>query len=85
MPETLTPLEEGVSSGSAVDLSAIEQQKENIAPLAAGRSAKVLHTLFTQDRKSLNDELKAGHDRFNEEIDQVEKDGADDPLDVYHR
>lgn len=73
------------SSASAVDLSAIEQQKENIAPLAAGRSAKTLHTLFTQDRKTLNDELKAGHDRFNAEIDQVEKDGADDPLDVYHR
>ena len=78
-------LEEGGSTASAVDLSAIEQQKENIAPLAAGRSAKTLHTLFTQDRKTLNDELKAGHDRFNAEIDQVEKEGADDPLDVYHR
>lgn len=73
------------SNASAVDLSAIEQQKENIQPLASGRSAKALHTLFTADRKTLQDDLKEGHDRFKREIEQAESEGADDPLDVYHR
>ena len=60
-------------------------QKENIQPLAAGRSAKALHTLFTSDRKTLQDDLRDGHNRFQKEIEQVEQEGADDPLDVYHR
>lgn len=76
-----------VSSGSTegVDLDAIEQQKENIQPLASGRSAKALHTLFTSDRKALQDELEKGHERFKREIEAVEEEGSDDPLDVYHR
>lgn len=73
------------SNASAVDLDAIEQQKENIQPLTGGRSAKALHSLFTSDRKQVQDELREGHERFKREIDAVETDGHDDPLDVYHR
>jgi len=69
----------------AVDLEAIEQQKENIQPLSSGRSAKALHNLFTSDRKVLQDELEKGHERFKSEIETVEEEGSDDPLDVYHR
>lgn len=75
----------GSSDASAVELSAIEQQKENIQPLAAGRSAKALHALFTADRKQLHDELREGHEGFRKEIQQAEREGSDDPLDVYHR
>ena len=81
--------EQGNSSShegnSAVDLEAIEQQKENIQPLTSGRSAKTLHSLFTSDRKVLQDELEKGHERFKREIEQAEEEGSDDPLDVYHR
>ena len=73
------------SDVSAVELSAIEQQKENIQPLTAGRSAKALHALFTSDKKTLQDDLRERHAGFQREIEQVEQDGADDPLDVYHR
>lgn len=73
------------SAASAVDLEAIEQQKENIQPLTAGRSAKQLNSLFTSDKKALHDQLARGHERFKEEIRLVEEEGADDPLDVYHR
>lgn len=73
------------ASAAAVDLSAIEHQKENIQPLSSGRSARALHSLFTQDRRTLQEELREGHERFRAEIDAVERDGADDPLDVYHR
>lgn len=72
-------------SNSGVDLCAIEEQKENIQPLAGGRSAKALHTLFTSDRKVLQDELEKGHERFKAEIERAEEEGSDDPLDVYHR
>lgn len=75
----------GSQEGVTVDVDAIEQQKENIQPLSTGRSAKALHSIFTSDRKALQDELKEGHDKFNAEIEQVEADGTDDPLDVYHR
>ena len=73
------------TSSEGVDLEAIEQQKENIQPLSSGRSAKALHSLFTSDRKVLQDELEKGHERFKKEIESVEEDGSDDPLDVYHR
>ena len=73
------------TSSEGVDLEAIEQQKENIQPLSSGRSAKALHTLFTSDRKVLQDELEKGHERFKREIESVEEEGSDDPLDVYHR
>lgn len=76
---------EGNGAAAAVDLSAIEQQKENIQPLTSGRSAKALHTLFTSDRKVLQDELEKGHEKFKREIEQAEEEGSDDPLDVYHR
>jgi hypothetical protein len=57
--------------------------KENIQPLASGRSAKKLHSLFSSDRKSVEDELKEGHARFKAELETAED--AEDPLDVYHR
>lgn len=85
-----SPVRDGNSSrtsegNSAVDLEAIEQHKENIQPLTQGRSAKALHSLLTSDRKTVNDELREGHEKFREEIETAEREGADDPLEIYHR
>lgn len=72
--------------GSA-EIEAIEAAKENVLPLRTGRSASKLTGLLSKDRKSMESELKAGHSKFQAEIDAVEADpdNADDPLDVYHR
>lgn len=72
--------------GSA-EIEAIEAAKENVLPLRTGRSASKLTGLLSRDRKSVETELKAGHDQFKAEIAAVEADldNADDPLDVYHR
>lgn len=72
-----------------MDLSVLEQHKENVLPLAHGRSASKLQALLGSDRKTLEQELREGHARFREEIARVETgsddEGDDDKLDVYHR
>lgn len=69
------------------DITAIEAAKENVLPLHTGRSAAKLTGLLARDRKSLDSELKQGHDKFQAEIAVVEADpeNCDDALDVYHR
>lgn len=80
----------------AVDISAIENQKENIQPLASGRSAAQLTSLFqtkSSDSHSaskfqiettkglsnafnpiaLAENLRSGHQRFQKDIDRLEK------------
>lgn len=73
------------SRDDVVELTEIEDQKENIQPLASGRSAKALHALITSDRKVLQDDLRRERERFRSEIEQADKEGVDDPLDIYHR
>lgn len=59
-----------------VDISTIEQQKENIQPLASGRSAAQLASLSSLPRSGLGAKLAAEHKRYQTLIDA---------LDVYQR
>lgn len=85
-----TPLQNMADSRSregSAEIEAIEAAKENVLPLRQGRSASKLTGLLSKDRKSVENELKLGHERFQAEIEQVEADmdNNDDPLDVYNR
>lgn len=70
---------------SPVDIESIEASKENVVPLAQGRSARALSGLLSKDRKSAELALKQGHEDFQKEIAALESQDVDDPLDVYHR
>lgn len=54
-----------------VDMSTIEQSKENILPLASGRSARQLATLSSQSRSGLGSQLAHEHKLFQAKIDAV--------------
>ncbi|ORY31588.1 hypothetical protein BCR39DRAFT_558055 [Naematelia encephala] len=75
------------------DFVLIESQKENIRPLASGRSAATLSTVFEKDAAA-DAALQAGHDRFRRDIDEAERrdregedmaDGIQDLLDIYNQ
>lgn len=84
-----------------VDFAALELHKENILPLASGRSAAQLVQLATQTRSGLGDKLTAEHTRFEAAIDALDRFDtgidipgwdpvelaalADDPLDLHHQ
>jgi len=83
-PPTATP---------TTDFALIESQKENIRPLASGRSAVTLSTLFEKDAAS-EKVLEEGHERCRRDIEEAERrdregvdmvEGVQDLLDVYHR
>jgi checkpoint serine/threonine-protein kinase len=68
------------------DIDAIEASKENILPLATGRSASKLAGLLSRDKRAVDTELKQGHARFQRELETADADPeCDDPLDPYHR
>lgn len=54
-----------------VDISTIEQQKENIQPLASGRSASQLAALSSQSRSTLGAKLATEHKRFQAQLAAV--------------
>lgn len=75
------------------DFALIESQKENIRPLATGRSAATLSTLFEKDSEA-DRVLNEGHEKFRALIAEAErrdKEGEDmvdevvDLLDAYHQ
>lgn len=75
------------------DFALIESQKENIRPLATGRSAATLSTLFEKDSEA-DRLLNEGHERYRALIAEAErrdKEGEDmvdevvDLLDAYHQ
>lgn len=68
MEEATTPLRPPV----VVDISTIEQQKENIQPLASGRSAAQLASLSSLPRSGLGVKLAAEHKRFQAQIDAID-------------
>ena len=83
-PPTATP---------TTDFALIESQKENIRPLASGRSAATLSTLFEKDLAA-DKVIEEGHERCRRDIEEAERrdtegddmaDGVQDVLDVYNR
>lgn len=74
------------------DFTLIESHKENIRPLAGGRSAATLSSLF--DKSEAEKVLQDGHDQHRRDIEESERrdsagedmlEGYTDILDVYHR
>lgn len=92
---TATPQRAPSPEGSAptTNFDLIESQKENIRPLASGRSAATLGTLF--DKESMDATSRAIEEKdqqFRRDIDEAERrdregedmlDGVQDVLDVY--
>ncbi|KAG8532634.1 uncharacterized protein KY384_002511 [Bacidia gigantensis] len=78
------------SSEDFIDFDIIETHKENIQPLASGRSAKALFSTFAPslrppastpgDTRTLNDAIREEY-----EIELRSSHDSDDPLDVYDR
>jgi len=73
------------------DFALLESQKENIRPLATGRSAVTLSSLFV---KQSSEKVGDGHAVFQRDIEEAERrdkegedmiDGIQDVLDAYHR
>lgn len=77
------------------DFSLIESQKENIRPLASGRSAVTLGVLFDKSREEeASRAVQEGTEQFLREIEEAERreregedmvDGVQDVLDLYNR
>lgn len=72
-------------SEDLIDFDLIDQQKENIAILPGGRSAKALAQKFSpqtsvtlEETKTLNDAIRKEY-----EIELQSIDDSDDPLDIY--
>ncbi|WVR09655.1 hypothetical protein IAU60_006729 [Kwoniella sp. DSM 27419] len=81
------------SAGPTTDFALIEAQKENIRPLATGRSAAALSSVF-KEPSAMDRRIQEGHDRFKAAIEEAERrdkegedmaEGAQDVLDVYHK
>lgn len=63
--------EPSMSVTNAVDISLIEQQKENILPLATGRSASQLVSNSTLTRTNLSAKLSLEHKKFKAQLDAI--------------
>lgn len=61
-----------MAADNTVDIATIEAVKENIVPLAQGRSAHQLSTLFSHARTGLESKLEREHQRFARELRAVE-------------
>ncbi|WWC91964.1 uncharacterized protein L201_006917 [Kwoniella dendrophila CBS 6074] len=82
------------SAGPVTDFALIESQKENIRPLATGRSAATLSNVFAKEPSAADKVVQEGHERFRKGIEEAEKrdkegedmiDGIQDVLDVYNK
>lgn len=76
------------------DFALIEEQKENIRPLASGRSAATLGAIFDSRSDEAARVLEEGVERFRKQIAEAERreregedmeDGVQDVLDLYHK
>ncbi|KAL1407356.1 protein kinase [Vanrija albida] len=81
--------------GPVTDFALIESQKENIRPLASGRSAATLGVLFDKDQADeVSRVVEEGSKKFLSDIQEAERrdregedmvDGVQDVLDLYNR
>lgn len=72
---------EQLSHTPVIDFEAIEQHKENVQPLAGGRSAHALTNALSQRQV----ELKAQRAAHEEVVSSEENADADDPLEAWTR
>lgn len=72
---------EQLSHTPIIDFDAIEQHKENVQPLARGRSAHVLSNALSQRHA----EIRAQREEWEKLVQSAENADADDPLDVWTR
>lgn len=81
-------------AGPVTDFALIESQKENIRPLAGGRSAATLGVLFDKAADEADKVVQEGIEKLQRDIDEAERrdregedmvDGVLDVLDVYNR
>lgn len=81
-------------SGPITDFALLESQKENIKPLASGRSAATLSSLFVAEKPEVDKVVMEGHERHRKEIEEAERrdregedmvEGIQDVLDAHHR
>lgn len=68
----VTPAKSQIQHTNVVDIATIEQQKENIQPLASGRSASQLASLSSHTRSGLGSKLADEHKLFQARVDAVE-------------
>ena len=75
------------------EFALIESQKENIRPLASGRSAATLSALYEKE-SVVEQVVQEGHDRCRRDIDEAERrdregedmaEGVEDVLDAYNK
>ncbi|KAM0789898.1 hypothetical protein ACM66B_006740 [Microbotryomycetes sp. NB124-2] len=59
--------------GVATDIAQIEQHKENIQPLASGRSASQLAALQQHSRSGLGNKLALEHKLFQQKLDAIDE------------
>lgn len=81
--------------GPVTDFDLIESQKENIRPLATGRSAATLGVLFDKDQADeVSRVVEEGSKKFLSDIEEAERrdregedmvDGVQDVLDLYNQ
>ncbi|KAK8853458.1 hypothetical protein IAR55_004165 [Kwoniella newhampshirensis] len=81
------------TAGPTTDFALIESQKENIRPLASGRSAATLSNVL-REPSAAEKVVQEGHERHRKDIEEAERrdkegedmmDGVQDVLDVYNK
>ncbi|WWD19886.1 hypothetical protein CI109_104355 [Kwoniella shandongensis] len=81
------------ATAPTTDFALIESQKENIRPLASGRSAATLSSVF-KEPSAVDKVVQEGHERHRKDIEEAERrdkegedmiDGVQDVLDVYNK
>jgi hypothetical protein len=81
-------------AGPITDFALLESQKENIKPLASGRSAATLSSLFVAEKEEVDKAVMEGHEKHRKEIEEAERrdregedmvEGIQDVLDAHHR
>lgn len=85
-------VQQSMDATPTTDYALIESQKENIRPLASGRSAATLSSLF--EKNEAEKVIQEGHLQHQKNIEEAERrdregeemmDGFMDLLDVYNR
>ena len=76
---------EQTSSTPIIDFNAIESQKENVQPLARGRSAHALSNTLTMQHKQRQATLAAQRSEHEQIVTSTENIESDDPLEAWNR
>ncbi|PWN53074.1 hypothetical protein IE53DRAFT_339471 [Violaceomyces palustris] len=80
-----TPGGEQTSSTPIISFEAIESQKENVQPLARGRSAHALSNTLSLQHKQRQAALSAQRKAHEQEVTSEQNADSDDPLEAWNR